>query len=116
MKVLQIKQFDEKDEEIVNAFISLQVSRPIARTLAYLQKADGATAVEIEKRTGLRQPEVSVAIKYLKKHDWINVREEKKPGRGRPYKIYSLKVKFNDIIKHFEKENATNVIFVEDFS
>jgi predicted transcriptional regulator len=63
MKALQIKQFDEKDEEIVNAFISMEVSRLIAKTLVYLQKSDGATAVEIEKRTGLRQPEVSVAMR-----------------------------------------------------
>jgi predicted transcriptional regulator len=85
-------------------------------TFVYLQKSDGATAVEIEKRTGLRQPEVSVAMRYLNEHDWINVKEEKKTGRGRPYRIYSLKVRFNDIIDYFEKENATNVIFVEDFS
>ncbi|MCE8425674.1 MAG: hypothetical protein J5U17_07850 [Candidatus Methanoperedens sp.] len=30
--------------------------------------------------------------------------EDKKPGKGRPYKIYSLKVEFNDIIAHLEKQ------------
>ncbi|MCE8426731.1 MAG: hypothetical protein J5U17_13245 [Candidatus Methanoperedens sp.] len=37
-------------------------------------------------------------------HDWINEREEKKIGKGRPYKIYSLKVGFNDIITQIETE------------
>jgi predicted transcriptional regulator len=43
-------------------------------------------------------------MKQLKEHDWINEREEKKPGKGRPYKIYSLKVGFNDIIAQLETE------------
>ena len=42
-------------------------------------------------------------------HDWINEREEKKPGKGRPYKIYSLKVGFNDIIAHLEKQQRKAV-------
>jgi len=34
--------------------------------------------------------------------DWINEREEKKPGIGRPFKIYSLKVGFKEIIAELE--------------
>ncbi len=30
------------------------------------------------------------ARRQLKEHDWINERDKKKPGKGRPYKIYSL--------------------------
>ena len=45
----------------------------------------------------------------LKERDWINEREEKKPGKGRPYKIYSLKVGFNDIIAQFEKQQRKAV-------
>ncbi len=111
MKTVDVKQLDEKDDEIADALISLGISRPTARTLVYLQKADRTTAIEIETRAGLRQPEVSIAIKYLKEHDWINEREEKKPGRGRPYKIYSLKVRFEDIIAYLEKHNAVSVIY-----
>ncbi len=84
--------------------------------LVYLQKTDGTTAVEIETGAGLRQPEVSVVVKYLKEYDWINELVEKKPGRGRPYKIYSLKVQFEDIIAYLEKHNAVSVIYVKDFS
>ncbi len=104
MKKFEIKQLDDKEEEIVDALISLGLSRYIARTLAYLQDVNEATTSELERGTGLRQPEVSIAMKELKERDWINEHEEKKPGKGRPYKIYSLKVGFNDIINKLEKQ------------
>ncbi len=36
-------------------------------------------------------------------------REEKKPGKGRPYKVYSLKVGFNKIISELEKQQKKAV-------
>ena len=52
----------------------------------------------------MRQPEVSIAMRQLNPFDWIEENEEKKPGKGRPNKVYSLKVRFKDIIVHLEKE------------
>jgi len=104
MKTLKINQFDKKDEEIVDALISLSMTKPAARMLAYIQQVNEATSVELEMGTGLRQPEVSIAAKQLEERDWINEREEKKTGKGRPFKIYSLKVGFKDIIAHLETE------------
>src|SRR3990172_1455187 len=104
MTKLNIKQFNDKNEEIQDILISLSVSRPIARILSNLQNVDEITSNEIVKKTGLTQPEVSLAMKQLKERDWITEREEKKPGKGRPYKIYSLKIGFNDIIVHLENQ------------
>jgi len=104
MKNFEVKQLDDKDEKIADALISLGMSRPVSRTLSYLQNVDEATAVELEKGAGLHQPEVSIAVKELKESGWINEREEKKPGKGRPHKIYSLKVRFNNIIAQLEKQ------------
>ncbi len=104
MKTLNIKQLDEKDEEIADALMAIGMSRNVARTLSYLQNVDKATSVELEKGARLHQPEVSIAMKQLKERNWINEREEKKPGKGRPYRIYSLKVGFNEIIAHLEKQ------------
>jgi len=44
-------------------------------------------------------------VKELKELDWINMREEKKIGKGRPYKIYSLKASLKEIISHLEKQH-----------
>jgi len=104
MKKLNINQFDEKEEEIADALISLGLGRTVARTLASLNNGNEVTSVALERRTGLRQPEVSIVMRQLKENDWINERDEKKPGKGRPYKIYSLKVGFKDIITQFETE------------
>jgi predicted transcriptional regulator len=109
MKTLNVKQLDKKDEEIADALISLGVSRNVAMTLSYLQNMNAATSVDLERGARLRQPEVSIAMKRLKEHGWINEREEKKPGKGRPYKIYSLKVAFNDIIAYLEKQQKKTV-------
>lgn len=104
IKNLVVKQLDEKDEEIADAFISLGLSRNVAMTLAYLQNTNAATSLDLERAARLRQPEVSIAMRQLKERDWINEREEKKPGKGRPFKIYSVKVGFIDIIGELEKQ------------
>jgi predicted transcriptional regulator len=109
MKTLEIKQLDEKDEEIADALISLGMRRSAARTLAYMQNTNSATSLELERSTRLPQPEVSIAMKQLKERDWVNEQEKKKPGKGRPYKIYSLKVGFNDIITQLEKRQKKSV-------
>jgi predicted transcriptional regulator len=108
MKAL-MKQIDEKNEEIADTLISLGMKRPIARVLSYLKNRNEVTSVELERETGLRQPEVSIATKELKEYGWINEREEKKPGKGRPHKIYSLKVGFNKIIAQLEKQQRKTV-------
>lgn len=104
-----VKQLDEKDEEIADALIAIGMSRNIARTLSYLQNVDEATSVELERVVRLHQPEVSIAMKQLKERDWVNEREKKKTGKGRPYKIYSLKVSFKDIIAQLEKQQMEAV-------
>ena len=108
MKAL-MKQIDEKNEEIADTLISLGMKRPIARVLSYLKNRNEVTSVELERETGLRQPEVSIATKELKEYGWINEREEKKKGKGRPHKVYSLKVGFNKIIAQLEKQQRKAV-------
>lgn len=109
MKTLNIKQLDEKDEEIADILISLGMTRNVAISLSYLQNTNSATSVDLERVARLRQPEVSIAMKQLKERDWINERDEKKPGKGRPFKIYSLKVGFEDIVAQLEKQQKKSV-------
>ncbi|VVB91749.1 MarR family protein [uncultured archaeon] len=108
MKAL-MKQIDEKNEEIADTLISLGMKRPIARVLSYLKNRNEVTSVELEREAGLRQPEVSIATKELKEYGWVNEREEKKPGKGRPHKVYSLKVGFGKIIAQLEKQQRTAI-------
>jgi predicted transcriptional regulator len=109
MKALKIKQLDEKDEEIADILISLGMSRNVAMSLTYLQNMNSATSVDLERVARLRQPEVSIAMRQLKERDWIDEREEKTPGKGRPYKVYSLKVGFKDIVAQLEKQQKKEI-------
>ncbi len=112
MKKLDIGKLDEKKVEIAKALIALGLGRPVARTLAYLNNGHEVTSDVLEKGTGLRQSEVSIVMRQLNERDWINEREEKK-GKRRPYKIYSLKVVFNNIIAQLEKEQKEREVAKE---
>jgi predicted transcriptional regulator len=109
MKTLKIDQFDEKDEEIADALISLGMSKNVAMALSYLQNTNAARSVDLERAARLRQPEVSIAMRQLKERGWIDERDEKKPGKGRPNKIYSLKLDFGEIIAQLEQQQKTSV-------
>ena len=93
------------DYEMIDLLKKLNVSRPIAVTLACLVKGKVITSQQIEMLTRLRQPEVSIAMRYLLKNNWIEVSEEKKSkGKGRPTKLYSLIVPINQIINVIEEK------------
>jgi predicted transcriptional regulator len=100
------------DYEIIELLKKLNVSRPIATTLACLVKGRGITSQKIEMLTGLRQPEVSIAMRYLLKNTFIEVSEEKKSkGKGRPTKLYSLRVPITQIINVIEEKPRFRSIF-----
>lgn len=91
--------------EMIELFRKINLSRPIALTLACLAKGREISSQKIEMLSGLRQPEVSIAMRYLQQNNWIEFREEKKSkGKGRPIKMYRLTVPLNQIIGKLEEE------------
>jgi len=96
------KLLDDSSEEIIDSLKSLGMTRNLATTVAYLSNVSESSSQEIEMKTGLRQPEVSVAMRSMREHDWISIHNEKVTGKGRPTKIYTLKTPFKDIVKHYE--------------
>lgn len=91
--------------EMIELFRRINVSRPIALTLACLSKGREISSQSIETISGLRQPEVSVAMRYLRENNWIDIREEKKSkGKGRPVKLYKLTVPMDCIVSKIEEK------------
>ena len=91
--------------EMIELFRRINVSRPIALTIACLAKGEEISSQNIEMISGLRQPEVSVAMRYLRENNWIDIREEKKSkGKGRPVKLYRLTVPMNCIVSKIEEK------------
>jgi len=95
---------DEKDHDAIEALRTVGVKRNVAIIIVYLKDLDEATARDIEMGSGLRQPEVSIAMRVLREKGWIAEREVKKEGRGRPMKLYRLTVSIDDIIGYYEEE------------
>ncbi|WP_210409274.1 transcriptional regulator [Methanococcoides sp. NM1] len=96
---------DDEDSEMVLLLQKLNVSKPVAKTLVCLLTAEKITSREVEMMSRLRQPEVSIAMTYLQKNNWVEVEEvKKKQGKGRPIKVYTLTVPMDDIIDTIEQK------------
>jgi predicted transcriptional regulator len=80
------------------------VPRNVAKLITYLANTDEVTSREIEMGTDLRQPEVSIGMRTLRENNWIEERDVKVDGKGRPFKVYKLRVSIGEIIKHYEEE------------
>jgi predicted transcriptional regulator len=102
MKDYGIKVLDEEDHIFIETLRELGASRSVATMMAYLMNVDEASSREIEISTGLRQPEVSLAMRLMHNQSWVSVRSEKQPGKGRPIKIYSLAAPVDEIISYYE--------------
>ena len=95
---------DETDWAFVEGLRSLGVDRNVARSITYLKDVKEGSAKDIEMATGLRQPEVSIAMRTLREMGWISEHEVKNSGKGRPMKIYAMLVTIEEIIEHYEAE------------
>ncbi len=107
MKESFVLRFDEKDIEVVETLRSLGVPRKVSNMLAYLANVDEATSREIERGSDLRQPEVSIALRTLRKNNWIEERISKSDGTGRPMKVYRLSTSIGEILLHYEQEKMS---------
>jgi len=77
----------------------------VASLITYLADANEATSREIEMGTNLRQPEVSIGMRTLRQNNWIEQRNIKAEGKGRPMIVYKLNVPLESIINHYEEES-----------
>ena len=99
----------QQDEKIVHIFTELGMPKNLAKTLTYISQVDECRSAEVEQGANLRQPEVSVAMQELKKKGWIDKRDLKKEGKGRPIYIYKLASDLDNIIGSFEKEKLQEI-------
>ncbi|MEA2000255.1 MAG: ArsR family transcriptional regulator [Euryarchaeota archaeon] len=104
MKDVAVNVLDEVDEEFVEILIKQGLKRKTAKVLAYLKCVDKVKSKDLEVGADLRQSDVSFAMRELRASRWVDESDEKKHGKGRPYKVYSLKVPISKIIGILEEE------------
>ncbi|MCU0861918.1 MAG: ArsR family transcriptional regulator [Methanomassiliicoccales archaeon] len=103
----------KKDETLVEMLMNTGMPKNVAKTLAFLRKKEETTSVEIEISTALRQPEVSIAMQELRRRKWVNKRDIKKEGKGRPVHAYKLSISFEKIVEALEKEERKRIERIE---
>ncbi|NPA75136.1 MAG: ArsR family transcriptional regulator [Euryarchaeota archaeon] len=96
--------FTKEDEKLSELLQRAGLPRNVARTLVFMRKRDEVKSIEIEKNTDLRQPEVSIAMKYLREKGWVKKRDIKKEGKGRPIHGYKLSKPFSKIVEEIERD------------
>jgi len=104
MRQQTIQLFTEKEEEFVNLLIEIWTKRNVAKMLVFLANTLEATSRDLERGTDMRQPEVSIAIKFLAEQGWIKNREAPSEKKGRPQKTYSLAIPVKEIMIAIEKQ------------
>ena len=100
----KIEYFTKKEEEFINLLIEIGTKRNVARMLVFLSSTKKATSRAIELGTGMHQPEVSMAMKYLVERGWIKNSVSPSDSKGRPMKVYELAKTITVILDCIEKE------------
>lgn len=89
--------------EMANILRRLGVQINVAKLITYLAAAGESTSREIEMGAGLRQPEVSIAMRTLRRENWVREYDVKAAGKGRPHKVYALTTPLDEIIGLIEE-------------
>jgi len=104
MRTETVTFFTEKEEKFADLLVEIGTKKCVAKVLVYLAGNPEATSRDIERGTDLRQPEVSLAVHYLRDQKWISSREIKAETKGRPTQIYELVRPIAEIMDSIEKE------------
>jgi predicted transcriptional regulator len=103
MREETVQYFSEKEEEFASLLMDIGTKRNVAKVLVFLIYTKEATSRAIERGIDLRQPEVSLAIKYMAGQGWVKSDEIPSAKKGRPNKKYSLAIPVKDIMASIEK-------------
>ncbi|MHB1492548.1 MAG: ArsR family transcriptional regulator [Thermoplasmataceae archaeon] len=104
----------ENSNKLASFLTDSDIPRSVAFTLVYIRNKGEITSVEIERETGLRQPEVSIAMQWLRRKGWINKRNMKKEGKGRPVHGYRLSKEFDEILEEIIQDLASKIESIQN--
>src|SRR3990170_2856075 len=102
-----------REVSTVDLLADTGLPRNAAKALVFLAGREETTSVEIEKATGLRQPEVSIAMQDLRRRKWVEKRDIKKEGKGRPVHAYRLSLPWSEVVAHLDREEQAKVDRIE---
>ena len=89
---------------LAESLIDLGMSPSIVKVLLCLHTHGATTSKILQSRCGLRQPEISTAIKTLNERKMVRIQSKGANGRGRPSHIYELTESLQTCIGQFTME------------
>jgi predicted transcriptional regulator len=84
------------------------MNKSVSQLIAYLKDKNERSYRDIERAIGLRQPEVSIAMRFLRERGWITERKTGKDAKARASKIYALRQTLDEIIIYYEEKEKTD--------
>jgi len=105
---------DKEDEEIIRLFTEIGVPKYLSKTLMYISQVDECRSADVERGTKLRQPEVSIAMQELRRRGWVQKRNLKKKGKGRPVHIYKTTIELSEMVNTLEQEKLKEITNVQN--
>jgi len=111
---MKTKEVYVVDEKLCEALTHFGFCKNDAKILLFLLKEKKAITIDVERAVFLRQPEVSVGLKNLRKLGLVKKQDIPRESKGRPIHEYSLnQSKQMFLKKHIEKEVDTQKKFIE---
>jgi predicted transcriptional regulator len=108
MRQKTVLYFTDGEEELARRLVRVGARPNVARILVYLARNAVATAVEIERGSGMRQPDVSAALKYPLQLGWIKTGRTLSSKSGRTVNEYALAKPITEIMGAIESEKRKN--------
>jgi len=105
---------DKEDEEIIRLFREIGMPKYLSKALMYISQVDECRSADVEKGANLRQPEVSIAMQELRRRGWVQKRELKKKGKGRPVHMYKTIVELSEVVNTIEQEKLKEIAEVKN--
>lgn len=107
-------RMSKRDDLLSELMTKAGMPKNISKALIFIARRNETTSVEIEKATGLRQPEVSIAMQELRRRRWVEKRDIKKIGKGRPVHSYKLSVPFPEIVDFICRQETDRIKQTEE--
>ena len=100
--------------DLADALIELGIPTNIVKVMLCLHTHGATTSKTLQTRCGLRQPEVSTAIKTLNERSLVEIHSTGANGRGRPSHIYKLRKNIQTCIEHFTSEIQQEITTIQN--
>lgn len=107
-------KLSDEQRKLIDHLMNTDISKNTAICLVFIAGREETKSREIENATRLRQPEVSIAMQDLREREWIEKRNIKKGGKGRPVHGYKLAKPIEEILSEIEEEEEDKIKEIRD--